>query len=58
MFGTCIIVVDLKFVDFRFCLFLIEIYKIASKCELLPLVSNKMLGSLFFASVVSPAQSS
>ena len=42
MFCTCIIVVDLIFVDFRFDLFRIEICKIASKCEFPPSVSIKM----------------
>ena len=44
MFCTCIIVVDLIFVDFRFYSFCIEIYKIyiTSNCEFPPLVSIKM----------------
>ena len=48
MFCTCIIVVYLIFVDFRFYSFRIEIYKIymymyiTTKCEFLPLVSIKM----------------
>ena len=44
MFCTCIIVFDLIFVDFRFYLFRIEIYKIyiTSKCEFPPLVSIDM----------------
>ena len=42
MLCTCIIVVDLMFVDFRFYLFHIEICQIESKCEFPPFVSIKM----------------
>ena len=46
MFCTCIIVVDLIFVDFRYYSFRIEICNITSKCVFPPFVSIKMLPCL------------
>ena len=46
MFCTCIIVVGLIFVDFRFYSFRIEICNITSKFEFTPLVTIKMLPCL------------
>jgi hypothetical protein len=43
MFCTCIIVVDLIFIYFRFCSFHIEICNITSKFEFPPLVSMKTI---------------
>jgi len=48
MFYTCIIVVDLTFIYFRFYWFLIEIYNITSELKFPPLVSIIMLPCLKF----------